>query len=241
MKTKSILTYIMLFALVFLASCDRETVRVSDAVSTREVRISGFTGLEVAQSFRAFVTFSDTEEKIEIEANDNVHDKILVSLDGDNLYVRIKPNTNLRGDVTLNLYITTSSLERFRASGASKIRLENALSEREVFIRLSGSSDFLGEINADETRVYASGASKADIFGSTSFLEAELAGSSTLQDLDFQVADLDIELSGASDAYLSVSDRIDVEASGSSTLTYRGDAVIRKQDLSGASEIIKRD
>ncbi|NAS13572.1 head GIN domain-containing protein [Poritiphilus flavus] len=240
MKTKLIPLYAIICTL-FLASCDRETVRVSDAVSTREVRISGFSGLEVAQSFRAFVTFSDTEEKIEIEANDNVHDKILVSLDGDNLYVRIKPNTNLRGDVTLNLYITTSSLERFRATGASRIQLENELSEREVFIRLSGSSDFFGELNVDVTKVYASGASKTDIFGSTSFLEAELAGSSTLQDLDFQVADLDIELSGASDAYLSVSDRIDVEASGSSTLTYRGDAVIRKQDLSGASEIIKRD
>ena len=53
--------------------------------------------------------------------------------------------------------------------------------------------------------------------------------------------ELFIDLSGASDAYLTVTELIDIKASGASSLKYKGDALIDHKDLSGASEIIKKD
>ncbi|MEK6151933.1 head GIN domain-containing protein [Flavobacteriaceae bacterium 3-367] len=239
MKTR--LTYISLIVVCsLLFSCDFETVRVSDEVTTREVGFTDYSGLRVSNAFNAFVTFSDTEERIEVEANRNVQDRISVSKEGDLLIVRLDRNTNLRGNVTLNVYITTKNIERFEASGASNITLENALVTPDIALRLSGASGFEGEVDTERLRLRTSGASKADIFGSADHLDADLSGSSDLRDDDLVVTRLRIELSGASEAFLTVTDTIDIRASGASTLSFKGDAVIRELRLSDASEIIRR-
>ncbi len=47
-------------------------------------------------------------------------------------------------------------------------------------------------------------------------------------------------MSGASDAYLSIAETIDVVASGASSLTYKGEATIGTKRLSGSSQLIKK-
>ena len=164
----------------------------------------------MSNAFNAFVTFSETEERIEVEANRNVQDKINVSKEGDLLIVRLDRNTNLRGNVTLNVYITTGNMDRFEASGASNITLENEWIAPEAYIKLSGASGFSGELRTERLQLRTSGASKADIFGSADRLDADLSGSSDLRDYDLAVKQLGIELSGASDAFLTVTDTIDI-------------------------------
>jgi hypothetical protein len=47
-----------------------------------------------------------------------------------------------------------------------------------------------------------------------------------------------VNLSGASNVSLTVTDEMDVSASGSSIVRYKGDAVINSQNLTGGSQII---
>ncbi len=239
MKTRILSICLVGICLTFNA-CYTDSIRGSEEISTVEVGLSGYTGLEVSHAFNAFVRFSETEESIAIEANENIQEKILVRKDGDNLVVGLRNNTNIRGNVTLNVYITTRSLNYFRATGASNISLQDPLMAGNTKIRLSGASNFYGEINTGTLEFYATGASEADIFGSADDLDADLNGSSSLLDYDLVIDNLDIELSGASDAYLTVMESIDIEASGASTLNYKGEAQIGIRELSGASEIRKR-
>lgn len=81
MKTKSTILF-SLGLLLFLSSCDYEHVRADDEITTRDLSLSGYSGLKVSDSFDVYVTFSDTEEQITIEANDNLHDRIVVSREG---------------------------------------------------------------------------------------------------------------------------------------------------------------
>ena len=85
------------------------------------------------------------------------------------------------------------------------------------------------------------GDSEIRISGTTNKLDAELKGDSKLENFDFVVDDLEIELTGDSEAYLTVTKSIDVEATGDSKLVYKGDAVITRQRLNGDSELIKID
>lgn len=239
MKTKSI--YIGLIGICsLLFSCDRETIRASNTVTTEEVNFSDYSGLRISNAFNAYVTFSDTEEKIEIEANENLHDYIIVAKERNTLVVKFRRNTNLRGNVTLNIYISTGNITNFDVSGASSITLENELVSQNTSIELSGASNFYGEISTSRLELDARGASGIDIFGSTDHLDASLEGSSGLRDYDLAVKHLDIRLSGASDAYLSVAETLDISASGASALNYKGDAAIGRKKLSGASQIIKK-
>ena len=240
MKTNSIILRLITLSLV-LTSCDHDSIRAKGEVTTNEVNLSGYTGLEVSNAFEAFVRFSDSEEKIEIEANDNLHEKIVVNIEGNHLIVRLKNNTNVRGNATLKAYITTKNIDYYNISGASTLLLENELNVQTAQIKMSGASTFNGEIYVNELKLDSSGASDISLFGNADVLHASLSGSSKIGSYDLITKKLFIDLSGASDAYLTVAESIDIIASGASSLKYKGDAVIDYKDLSGASEIIKKD
>lgn len=240
MKTKAI--YIGLIILsTLLTSCDYEAVRARGEVTSREVNFSDYSGLRVSDAFNVYIRLSESEEKIEIEANENLHDKIIVEMEGSVLQIKLKNHTAIRGNATMNAYISTKNLTDFNASGASTIVLESPLVAQNVKIELSGASEFSGELDINRLELYSNGASEIDLFGSAQLFKATLSGSSSLKNYDFSVAQLDISLSGASDAHLFVTESISIDASGASTLYYKGTAAIGRKSLSGASEIIKRD
>ncbi len=141
MKTKSIVLGLMLFTVVF-TSCDYEKIRASEEVSSLTYNIPDFSNLEVSNAFNVYVSFSDTEESIRIEANENLHDRITVKRDGNSLVIKLKKFTQIRGNATLNAYIVTKNITEFDISGASTLYLENQWVISNGRIDLSGSSDF---------------------------------------------------------------------------------------------------
>jgi hypothetical protein len=231
---------LMVIAL-FVSSCDTESIRASDEVSTREYSFADYSGLQISGDFDAFVRFSETEERIEIETNTNLQDKILVSKDGNTLKIRLNNNVNVRGNATMKAYITTQNISDYRISGDSYVELENVLLSDHVSIDVTGDSHFIGEIEATTLFVDLKGDSEVDAFGTTNTLNADLSGDSELKDYNMVVADLILKLTGNSEAILSVSETIDVDASGDSELNYRGGAEIIRQRLTGGSKINKRD
>lgn len=240
MKTKLFIGFIIL-SFGFLTSCDHDTIRATGEVTSLEYSIPDFSELEISDAFNAYVTFSDTEESIRIEANDNLHDKIVVKREGNALVIGLKKFTSIRGNATLNAYIVTKKILTFDISGAARVTLENAWVESDARIDLSGASDFMGEIAAERLYLDLAGASNLDLYGNTAFLNAKLSGSSEIHDYDLEVENLKMELSGASEAFLTVTETIDIRASGASVLNYKGNATVNNKKLSGTSEIRNRN
>jgi hypothetical protein len=89
----------------------------------------------------------------------------------------------------------------------------------------------------DEVDVSVSGASNAELSGSASRLVVSGSGASRLDSLQLQASDLVIELSGASEATVSVTGTISAVVSGASDLRYKGSPRFTKKDASGASNI----
>ncbi|MBM1107005.1 DUF2807 domain-containing protein [Aurantibacter crassamenti] len=230
-----------ILALLFLNSCDHESIRASGEVTSLEYSIPDYSRVKVSNAFNTYVTFSETEESVRIEANDNIHNRIIVKRDGNSLIIRMKKLTHVRGNATLNAYITTKNVDEFDMEGASRLTLENMWNVENGKIELSGASDFLGEVDANRLIIDLNGASTANIYGHVGSLHADLSGSSDLRDYDLEVERLNIDMSGASDAYLSISETIDIDASGASELNFKGAAAITHKKLSGASEINNRN
>ena len=228
---------VLILSIGLLTSCDHDTIRASDEVTTLDYSIPDYSKIKVSNAFNVYVTFSETEESVRIEANENLHNKIIVKRDGNALIIRLKKLTNVRGNATLNAFITTNNIAEFDMGGASSLTLENPWNVQNGIIELSGASDFTGEVLADRLELDLGGASTTNIFGNVGSMYADLSGSSDIRDFDLSVERLNIEMSGASEAYLSVSQLIDIEASGASELNYKGAAEIGRKELSGASEI----
>lgn len=236
MKSKSVVIAIALVATIF-TSCEHDIIRAKGEITSLDYSIPDYSTLKVSHAFNVYVTFSDTEESIRIDANENLHDKVIVKRDGNALVIKLKPFTNVKGNATLNAYITTKDIENFDLGGASRVSLENEWNVQKGTLKLSGASDFTGEVSIDRLNIKMTGASNMDLFGSAINVDADLSGSSDMKDYDLGVQSLRIDLSGASEAFLSVSESIDIEASGASVLNYKGNASITHKELSGASEI----
>lgn len=261
-----------------ITSCTHETIRVSDEISTRDYDFGTVTALNVATDFKAYVTFSETEESIQIRANDNLFDRIRIYKEGGRLTVKLRNNLNIKGKETLQLYITMPEIRDYRASSDAAIYLDDALVADKVTLDLSSDAYFEGDITTNDFELRASSDANADIFldadrtymnlssgakvdgevqtedatlkltsdsvidliGTMDQLKASLSSDSELRDYGLQIQDLEIELSSDSDAYLSVSRTIDVEASSDARLFYKGDAEIVRQILSSDGRVIKK-
>ncbi|NKI32247.1 head GIN domain-containing protein [Croceivirga thetidis] len=238
---KSNLIFGLLATVLLVCSCDTESIRASDEISTREYSFSDYSKLQVWGDFDVFVWFSDTEEHIEIEANENLQDKIVVSKEGNTLRIGLENNISIRGNATFKAYITTQNISEYSISGDSYVALENMLLTENATVNISGNSRFNGEIYAAALSMNLEGDSELNVFGTANTLNADLSGDSELKDYDMIVNDLILKLTGDSEAFLSVTETIDIDASGDSVLNYSGNAEIIRQRLSGDSRIRKRD
>ncbi|WP_289042197.1 head GIN domain-containing protein [uncultured Zobellia sp.] len=240
MKTRTMFIAMAMVCLI-LTSCDYDHIKASGEITTKDLTISDYDQLKVSNAFDVYVTFSDEEEQIRIEANDNLHERIIVAREGDELIIKLKKYTTVAGNPTLKAFVTAKNISEFDLSGAASVTLENPWDIARAKIELSGASDITGEIIADYLDVDMGGASEADVYGQVKSLHADLSGSSDLRDYDLEVERLDIDLSGASEAFLTATESINVEATGASTLNYKGTAVINHERIKGASQLKNRN
>ena len=241
MKTKSILITLISLVVVF-TSCSKIGNRISPSsnITTVERTVDSYNKLDVSDAFNVVVTFSEEEESVFVEANDNLHQYIQIDNSNNALRVKMANNITLSGkEAILNIFIKTKNISAFYISGASQLKLDNLLSTDNVEIDLSGASSMRGEIQVDEMRVELSGSSILSLNGESNILDLSFSGASTMNDFDFKTNNLNADLSGASNVSLEVNNKLEVDASGASNVFYKGNGIVYSQSLTGASQIVK--
>lgn len=233
---------VLAIAFVFsLMSCDVETVKPSDTITTVEKIVGDFNEIQVANEFEVFLTFSDTQESIQVEANENLHDFILVENQGNILEIRMKNNLLIKGNQTNKVYITTKEVVDFKATGEAIITLENKLSTDQLDLNLTGESQLRGPIQANTISANLTGESQLDISGQTDQFDLSMSGDSRVRDYVFTCKSLVANLTGESELFLTIMESINVRATGESVLHYKGTAIVNNQELTGEAKIKKED
>jgi hypothetical protein len=241
-KTKTILIVLISLSLIF-SFCTKDDTKVtpSDKITKQEFSFSDYNIIDVENAFELNVTFSENEEKIEIQANENLHQYINVGKSVNTLVISFQDNVEIEGNATLIANITTKEVTEFYATGAVAIILQNKLITDEVIIELTGASYFEGEMEVDNINALLIGATELDISGSANSFYVIAEGASSIENYDFITKYLNLNLTGASYTYLTITEEMDIIASGASILYYKGDGIINSQILTGASQIIHVD
>jgi hypothetical protein len=92
----------------------------------------------------------------------------------------------------------------------------------------------------DNGRFDLSGASNLELEGSAKDVTIECSGASNIALPVFPVDNADIRLSGASNAIVNVSNRIDLDLSGASVVEYIGSPRLGNINISGSSRITEK-
>lgn len=241
MKTKSILA--ILFAMsIILTSCEKNEnyVAPSANVTTVEKSVNSFNELDIEDPFKVYITFSETEENVRIEANANLQGYIKVTQQDEKLRIKLDDRLNINeGESTLNVIITMRKLNKLEAAGATMIVFQNELISDEFETDLTGACELSGKINVNQLDALLDGASNLMLSGSTNIFNIEATGASGVEGYALEATNLEADLNGACQLNLTVHENMDVRATGASKVYYKGDAHVNNANLSGGSEIIK--
>lgn len=211
------------------------TVTGSGTTVTREVDVPAFSRLEVSHAFVVTVSRGPVGP-VTVRIDDNLLDVLNVSVSGGTLRIGLAPGTSA-SNATLEADVTAPSLEGIEGSGAAAITLVDRVEVGALSVSLSGASRLEGATAIDFGHLEVSGASIVELSGSSTLLEVTASGASTLHLGRLTVEDLTIDLSGASQAEVTVTGSLSAGASGASLLRYGGSPAVTRSESSGASTI----
>lgn len=217
-------------------SCTGERVRGSGKAVTKDVAVPSFAGLQVSWGFEVTVAVGQPSLKLRID--DNLDRYLDVGVEGDTLRIGLRRVSSV-SDATLQATVTAPSLAQIQGSGSSRIHLQDRLAGDELRVELSGASRLDGPVDLKSATTTVSGASQVELSGRAGRVNASASGASHLMLQQLQVEALEVSLSGASNAEVSVRRTISASLSGASSLRYRGSPTFTRQDVSGGSSVTR--
>lgn len=232
---------LLAFAIIISAGAFGQTV-VNDA--NAEVRTVGsFKGVSVSSAVDLYLS-QGTTDAVAVSAKDaRVRDRIKTEVKDGVLYISFDgkdwKNWSM-GDQKMKAYVTVRDINRLEASGASDVKVSGTLKTDNLKIRLSGASDFDGKVEVNNLHIEGSGASDVKINGSAEQASIEMSGASDFKGYELMVNFCKAQVSGAGDIQVTVNKELDAQASGASSIHYKGEAVVKRSDSSGASSIKKK-
>lgn len=225
----------IIVVLLGLSACIREDVGPYQP-DEQTYALTGFDRLDMGSAFSITVQPGPAFAIVAEGDRRNLDDLDVYTRNGT-LFAEYRTN-RIRKHQT-SFLITMPTLRGVAFSGASQSTITGFANLNDLTIDLSGASESQFSGGASGLTVQLSGASVLRVNGAGTQLSADLSGASSLQAFAYPVAEADITASGASKASVSASRSLVANASGASTIRYRGEPAVR-QRVSGAS-IVQRD
>ncbi len=206
--------------------------------SKQDRQVKNFNKIEISGGFNVILT-QGTVEKLTIDADVDIHPKIITEVRGGTLIIKLENNMWNKNIKNLTAELTFIHLDGIDVSGAVKITGTNPMKFSDLKIDGSGATKINLNLSATRLSCDFSGASEITLKGNAPEFEVDLSGASNLEALNFLTRKCSIECSGASNAKVYATESLKVEGSGASEISYSGNPADVDTDLSGASKIKK--
>ena len=214
-KTLKIFEIVFLFAAAF-SGCRNWGVRGNGNPVIIERKVPSFNKVEISGAFYVKIIVGE-KAGVKIRAESNLLKYIETEVNNGTL--EISSSRYLSPRSKLMIKVTTPELKSVESSGVNKIVVVN--------------------VDTPDFRVSCSGASEIKLKGKVKKLTAEVSGASSLIAEKLLAEYVSLDVSGASDAYVFASKILSAEASGASSIRYRGNPEKIETDVSGVSSIAK--
>lgn len=235
--------------------------RPSGPTVTRDYSITDFNRVQVSSAFEIEITQADTYS-ISVTAPENWFEYIDVEKTVQTLEIGMdikfwgfwnrmtaqpKVIITMPSLEILDMSGATSGLVRgfesaqdFRLNLSGASRLDMEIAAYDTSLTISGASELSGQLDAHDVRINLSGASSTELAGTINNLNLQVSGASHADLEEFPGQDARVELSGASNATVSIDGTLDIFLSGASELKYTGNPMLGSVDITGASSMHRK-
>lgn len=241
-------TFLLVLTACITLSAAAQTKTYNDP--NAQVRaVSGFHAISVSGGIDLYLTQGNDEAVAVSAAKKEDADKIQTVVENGVLKIFYEKYGTGKGDwlnwngwsnKKMKAYVSVKTIDALSGSGGSDIVLNTTLTVPRLKMRISGGSDFKGNVNVDDLEISQSGGSDVDIAGRAINLKVDASGGSDLNAYELSADNCSVECSGGSDISITANKEISATASGGSDINYRGNAVVKKNSSSGGSSVSKR-
>ena len=258
----------ILFALMLLVGFvvnAQENKSIVYDENAQQRKVPSFTAISVSSAIDLYLTQSNKNAVAVSATNDEIRDHIITEVVGGTLIIRLGDkgtwfSWRKWGNYKTKAYVSIQDINALTASGASTVHLVNTIESPKMRIKLSGASDFKGnikagvlmyqltgasdykgEVSANSIDIDGSGASSIELIGKVDDLAIEVSGASTAKLYNLTAKGALLRASGASNIGVTVTEILRASSSGASDINYKGNPTVKESNTSGASSIKRRN
>ncbi len=224
-------------AFISACHCNGKRIKGNGNVTTEQRAVTSFDEVDVEGSLDVYVIQGDIKP-VRIEGDENLIQFIEVIQEGDKLTIRNKRGYNLRPSQDMKVYLTAPDYKNIDVSGACDIIAESKLNnDSDLSLQVSGAGDIRMELDAPKVRAQVSGSGSVNLKGETKEFELRISGAGNAHCYDLLSENTSVDISGAGDADVYASVKLDAEVSGAGTVRYKGNAKQVNQQVNGAGSV----
>lgn len=215
-----------------------QVVRGSGDVKTEQRAISGVKRVTVANQGDLTIEIGE-EEKLLIEAEDNLLPYLLSEVQGSELKLGTQNNTNIQSTRPIRYYLTVKTLERLEVNSSGSISAPE-LNVDDFSIDVSSSGDiYIEALYADRLEIDISSSGNITIAtGMLGYQDISISSSGNYDAREIDALNARVKISSSGSARIWVRDELDVNISSSGNVYYRGDPRLNVRNTS-SGEVIK--
>jgi len=212
-----------------------ENAEVRTVEKFEGIEVSGAVSLYISQGITTGVAVSAGDSKYNNKIKTEVRDGILrITVEGGVWNGFNWTNRKLRA------YVTVTDINRLNVSGASYVSISGTLKSDEIKMEISGASEVKGILNVNKLALDMSGASVAKLTGTVNEGTIDASGACKVNSYDLIFNKCRISSSGASGIRVTINGELNADASGGSTIYYKGAGVGKAINTSGGASIKSR-
>ena len=190
----------------------------SGQISSESRQVSGFTKVELSGNGELTIEQTGTES-LTISAAENLLPRVSSEVSGDTLVLELKTFANIFPTKPIKYALTVKDLTGLEVSGSGSVNVSK-LATTTLSSKISGSGMISANGTADDQDL--------DISGSGRYQGQQLIGKR-----------VKVAISGSGSADVHATEVLDINMSGSGTLTYTGNPPQVTQEISGSGKVIK--
>lgn len=221
----------------FIFSCNTNCIEGNGRPGSESRDLPVFTKIELGGAYNLVLTQDSATQSLMIHADENLLPYIKTEVrDGA---LRVYSDDNICDDV--KIAIAMNELTNLDVSGAVEVEMTNRFSTQEFQLEASGAVEATLDVEAEKINTSISGAGEIGYRGEAGRHDVRVSGAGELKAFDLVTGIYDIRVSGAAECGIHVLNELHVSASGASSVLYKGNPTVIKEDVSGASSIKKAD
>jgi Putative auto-transporter adhesin, head GIN domain len=207
----------LLVIVLSLVACS--VTRGSGQISSEPRQVSGFSKVELTGNGELTIEQTGTES-LTISAEQNLLPRVSSEVSGDTLVLGPETIANIFPTRPIKYALTVKDLTGLEVSGSGSVNVSK-LATTSLSSKISGSGQITANGTADDQDL--------DISGSGRYQAEQLIGKTVR-----------VAISGSGSADVHATEVLDIQMSGSGTLTYTGNPPQVTQEISGSGKVIKK-